>query len=820
MKWSALFVGAIALCAASASAGLIDPDLDAVLRDAENDEFVSALIYMIDQVDLDEINARMDAERADRQRRHEFVVRSLQDLAGATQPDILADIARAGRGRVKHFQAFWVWNIIHVQAVPAEIHRLAERADVARVYLDYPIELIEPVNSRPAMGPPSPLTPENGIEAVRAPEVWAMGYTGEGVLVCTLDTGVDGSHPALADRWRGVADPRYEGHPEWALFDPVTGWTFPQDSGSHGTHTMGTTCGGAPGDEIGVAPGAQWIHCAVIDRGGLDQTVTNALLSFQWLIDPDGDPSTSWDVPNVCGNSWGLTDWHGYPDCDEYFWAALDACEAAGTVIVFAAGNEGTSGLRRPADRATDDYRTFAVAAVDAHDPSWPIADFSSLGPTYCTPDGTAAVKPDIAAPGVDVRSSTPGGGYGEMDGTSMATPHVTGVVALIQQANPGLAPEQIKEIIYSTAYDLGSAGEDNTYGWGMIDAFEAVNKALETVALTFTFPDGRPEFIDPTGGQTIRVEVAGQAVPPEPGTGMLYYAVDGGDYTVVAMDEIEPNIYDAVFPAFDCGADVSYYFSAEAETGEIAYNPFTAPDSTYFGEAYSGIEEALYDDFETDSGYTVEDIDLEDGSWERGVPAGGDYQPGDRGDPPTDYDGSGQCWVTDNAPGNSDVDGGPTQLTSSPLDATGLQDPYISYARWFTNDDQDDDRLDVEISGDDGYTWKLLESVPHSAGWNVVSFRIADYVTPTDQIRLRFSATDNPNDSVTEAAIDALRIYSYYCEESAVPGDVNGDGVVDVVDLLAVLAAWGPCPGCPEDLNDDDVVDVLDLLIVLGEWT
>ena len=97
------------------------------------------------------------------------------------------------------------------------------------------------------------------------------------MLVATLDTGVDGNHPALASRWRGVADPRYAGHPEWAFFDPVTGQTFPFDSGSHGTHTMGTVCGGAPGDEVGVAPGAQWIHAGVIDRVGISQTVADAI---------------------------------------------------------------------------------------------------------------------------------------------------------------------------------------------------------------------------------------------------------------------------------------------------------------------------------------------------------------------------------------------------------------------------------------------------------------------------------------------------------------------------------------------------------------
>ena len=321
-----------------------------------------------------------------------------------------------------------------------------------------------------------------------------------------------------------MADPKYEGHPEWAWYDPYAGQNdFPYDTNGHGTHTMGTVCGGAPGDQIGVAPGALWISAAPIDRGGgIPRTVSDAILSFEWLIDPDGDPETNWDVPAVCSNSWRVTTGHGYPPCDELFWSYLDACEAVGTVIIFSAGNEGTAGLGRPPDRATDDYRCFAVAAVDANDPSWPIADFSSRGPTYCTPDGSEAIKPDIAAPGVDVRSSIPGGGYGQKSGTSMASPHINGVVALMREANPELPVDVIKQIIFETAYDLGDPGEDNDYGWGMVDAYEAVihtSKAPDTP----TVPEGPCEWI-----QTIEATFSTSAIEPDGED--VYYKFEWGD--------------------------------------------------------------------------------------------------------------------------------------------------------------------------------------------------------------------------------------------------------------------------------------------------
>jgi bacillopeptidase F len=470
-------LGGMILFAAGAShAGQIDPGLEVILEQAEPGDVISTLVYLQDRVDTAAITQEMDAQRARLATRHETVVRALQTKAQATQVDLVAHLnALKGAGRVSAFDPYWVANVIRVDTTPAEIGAIAGRDDVERVYFNYQIELIAPVAAGgDGGGGIAGGGVEPGVAAVRAPEVWDMGYTGEGVLVATLDTGVDGNHPALASRWRGL-DPIYAGNPEWAWFDPVTNTQFPTPFGSHGTHTMGTVCGGAPGDQVGVAPGAEWIHAAVIDRVNIARTVADAILSFQWMIDPDENPATNFDVPSVCSNSWGLATWHGYPPCDQTFWEFLDACEAAGIVMLFSAGNEGASGLRRPADRATDDYRTAAVAAVDGNDPSYPIAGFSSRAP-----GGEAAIKPDIAAPGVSVRSSVPGGGYSNNSGTSMASPHVNGVVALMRDANPDLSVEQVKQIIYDTALDLGTPGEDNAYGWGLIDAFEAVLMALE----------------------------------------------------------------------------------------------------------------------------------------------------------------------------------------------------------------------------------------------------------------------------------------------------------------------------------------------------
>ncbi len=485
MRRCVALLGLAALVAAMpivpADAGVIDSELARILASKRADETVSALVFMKDQVDIDALSAEMDRQRVTMRMRHETVVRSLQQMAESTQGklrDHLEDLETDGR--IDNFRAFWIANAFRVEATVGEIYQLANHSDVGTVYFNYEIELIEPVSVQ--KDTPGTRTVETGVVAVRAPEAWAMGYTGEGVLVANMDSGVDGNHPALASRWAGVADSRYAGHPEWAWYDPYAGQNdFPYDNNGHGTHTMGSVCGGAPGDEVGVAPGALWIASAPVDRGGgVTRTVADAILSFQWMVDPDGNPETNWDVPAVCSNSWGVTTAHGYPPCDETLWTYLDACEAAGTVILFSAGNEGTAGLRRPADRATDDYRTCAVAAVDARIASWPVTSASSRGPTYCTPSGDAAIKPDIAAPGAYVRSAYRNGGYATLSGTSMAAPHINGVVALIRQACPDLSVQEVKEVIFETAHDLGSAGKDNAYGWGMVDAYEAVSEALD----------------------------------------------------------------------------------------------------------------------------------------------------------------------------------------------------------------------------------------------------------------------------------------------------------------------------------------------------
>ncbi|MCH7527608.1 MAG: choice-of-anchor B family protein, partial [Planctomycetes bacterium] len=305
----------------------------------------------------------------------------------------------------------------------------------------------------------------------------------------------------------------------------------------------------------------------------------------------------------------------------------------------------------------------------------------------------------------------------------------------------------------------------DINRGLFMVDISDALG------SLEFTYPNGRPELIDPNGGTRMRVEVSGRGdSQPVPGTGELHYDVGEG-WVAEAMEEISDNVYDAVFPAADCAQEVAYYVSSLSTDESVQTDPSNAPDNAYSVVAASGEDVFFADDFEADLGWSVQDIDVQTGTWERAVPAGG----GGRGDPATDFDGSGKCFVTDNR-FEEDVDGGPTMLFSPTFDVSNRVDPQLTYARWFTNNDGDQDRLDVHISDDNGASWTLIESVAGGSGWVVQTIRIADFVQLTPTVKVRFSATDNPNDSVTEAAIDAVAIFDYVCDQAPLLCIVHGD--------------------------------------------
>ncbi|HEX7400764.1 MAG TPA: S8 family serine peptidase [candidate division Zixibacteria bacterium] len=480
-------------------AGEIEKNFDDYLKTLSPDEYVSAIVIMADQADIKSLNAELKKEKTTRQERHQRVVSVLMSAASRSQGAITNYLnSKKSDGLVRGYTPYWIMNLMVIEAKRSELERIAARSDVERVEENFKVSLIEPLGKRDPNESSKGIGVTPGLRAINAPRVWhELGYTGLGRLLGNIDTGVDGAHPALSGRWRGNHEPWQECWRDSVGF----GDTTPHDYYGHGTHVMGTMTGlgVATGDTIGVAWQAEWIADNAINQNVGAAFDNDVLDAFQWMTDPDGIPETIDDVPDVVQNSWGIDHrFSGYVDCDYRWQTVIDNCEAAGVVVTFSAGNEGPTPQthRSPANICNTPTTNFSIGAVDAthYTFPYPIASFSSRGPSDCN---TSVIKPEVVAPGVTVYSSVPGGGYEQnyWDGTSMAGPHVAGVVVLMRQANPDLEVDSIKQILINTAIDLGTHGEDNDYGYGIIDAYEAV---LASIPETYMAGDANDdELVD-----------------------------------------------------------------------------------------------------------------------------------------------------------------------------------------------------------------------------------------------------------------------------------------------------------------------------------
>jgi hypothetical protein len=312
------------------------------------------------------------------------------------------------------------------------------------------------------------------------------------------------------------------------------------------------------------------------------------------------------------------------------------------------------------------------------------------------------------------------------------------------------------------------------------IDADDGAGGVDVTVTAEAAVEDCTPPSIFNVGVTDIQPhEVTVTFTTDEPAASTVRFGLSCDALDSSVVDDQMENAHAIVLAGLDDGT--KYYFAVDAvdDLGNAATDD-------HYGNCYTFYTPLIFfeDAFETDQGWTVENIDLLDGAWQRGIPAGD----GSRGDPLTDYDGSGQCYLTANRPGNSDVDGGPTRLISPLLDLSDTTDPMLGYARWWTNDDQDGDVLEVEISNDGGGSWILVESVIDTVGWVKPTIRISDFIAPTDQMQLRFSAADNPSNSIDEGAVDFFRITTF---DFGSNGDFDFDMDVDLADCAAFMRCF-----------------------------
>lgn len=433
-------------------------------------------ILLSDQVDIRSLDANFRKNQtplADRARR---VIHLLKTKAEQTQPVILDYLNQSTDVLPGSIQRFWVNNVIFVTAKPDVIAELSQRNDVEWLQYDFPIELIEPdkreydTDDTQGIGATEAIGGiESGLNAINIRPLWNLGYTGYGRKALTIDTGADPTHPALSQRYWGNYVPD-----NLAWKDPVSGTTSPFDCDSHGSHVTGTMIGldVLATDTIGVALEGLWMASAAI----CDNSSNDNLEVLQWALDPDGDSTTVFDMPDAINCSWWAPDVH--PDCNSSYVGVFNALEAAGIAVVFAAGNFGpsASSVTIPQDVSTDLVNTFAVGAVNGYLSNTPIVGFSARGPSNCASSGSLLIKPEVSAPGQNVRSSILGGEYAQYSGTSMAAPHVSGAILVLKQAFPYLTGTDIKLALYYSATDLGAPGEDNDYGMGLINVYAAYN--------------------------------------------------------------------------------------------------------------------------------------------------------------------------------------------------------------------------------------------------------------------------------------------------------------------------------------------------------
>jgi subtilisin family serine protease len=463
---------------------------------------VTFLVLLRDRADLSGA-----ARIPNREGRGWFVVKRLREVALHTQADLRAALDRQGIP----YRSYYIVNMLTVTGGRDLVIELASRPDVDRIEANPEVRMELPDPSV-GMRPTESQAIEWNVRRVNADDVWALGYTGQGVVVAGQDTGYDWDHPALIDSYRGwngvTATHDYNWHD--AIHSGTTSCSpnhpEPCDDQNHGTHTMGTMVGDDGGsNQIGVAPGAEWIGCRNMREGW--GTPTTYIECFEFFLAPypvGGDPETEGDpdlAPHVINNSWTCPDSEG---CDEFtLQSIVETVRAAGILVVASAGNDGSS-CSTVRDPIAIYEAAFSVGATNSSDN---IASFSSRGPV--TSDGSGRMKPDVSAPGVSIRSSVPGSGYSNMQGTSMAGPHVAGVAALLWSAAPDLigdvdATEMVIEQSArprTTSQGCGGDGPsdvpNNVYGWGIVDALEAVEQTVPPLALTkladgLTWPPAR----------------------------------------------------------------------------------------------------------------------------------------------------------------------------------------------------------------------------------------------------------------------------------------------------------------------------------------
>ena len=455
----------------------ITKSLQQQIIQTKNNEFIPVLIVLNQQLDYQEMKNNFNQNNFTANERAKEVIEALQEQYNTAQQDFLIKVQNFQKNNPEQINIktrYWIVNMLLVEATPSAIDYLSQHSDIRYLeYADNKISLIQPIAENIPTENKEIDEPEPGLIAINAPAMWALGYTGRGRIVYNYDTGICPDHPAIDEGYLGNYLPQEQCW--YPYFSPV-----PAESASnHGTHTLGTMIAldEETNDTIGVAFNAYWIGNDLV-TSTVEQLppISEMVLAFEWALDPDGNPETVTDIPDVINNSWRWYDGDDTEYCEGFVVDMLKALELAGIATVFSGGNSGPSNstISSPQRTKINLINSFCVGAVDGYDINYPITGFSTRGPSQCTAEDPLNIHPEVVAPGYDVRSCVGESGYSNKSGTSMSCPHVSVAVLLLKEAFPELPGELLLTALYFTAHDLGEVGEDNTYGKGMIDVYDA----------------------------------------------------------------------------------------------------------------------------------------------------------------------------------------------------------------------------------------------------------------------------------------------------------------------------------------------------------
>lgn len=596
-------------------------------EELENEDEVTFLIKFMETTDARTIaqEAKSKAQKAkysplaQEHAQRSAVISGLKTTAMESQQKVKQFLEeQVKEGNAEDIRPYYIVNGMAVTATKEVAEKLATFSNVEKLLPNEQRELYRAVDTDDEIPENEIAGIEWNVDRIGAPAVWNMGIDGQGTVVASIDTGADWEHPALKDKYRGYDPVTGEVDHTYSFYDPVNGEEAPYDDDSHGTHVTGTMVGSeADGsNQIGVAPGAEWISVqAFTEEGAYD---SDLLAAAEWILAPGGDITKA---PDVVNNSWG-----GGSGLDEWYRDVVIAWRAADIFPAFAAGNTtllnpgGPESIAVPANYP----ESFATGATNDRDN---LSSFSLQGPSPYD-----EIKPDIAAPGEGIRSAIPGGGYGGKNGTSMASPAVAGVVALLKSADAGMDVDTMEELLMEMADSEAGTDEsfpdspNNGYGSGIIDAYETVSSVISGV--------GTIEGKVMKKGEDNEPPTYVHEAPAETYEGMnLDLTIEVGDNVGVTSVELHYNDkivevprvsgdfrsgeYAVTVPGTDITGDTFTYYFVINDFGNNQVNT-----ENYVIALEPGITVGYEEDFESDPvGWTSSGLN---NTWEWGKPSSG----------------------------------------------------------------------------------------------------------------------------------------------------------------------------------------------------